>query len=196
MAVLLCEPHRERGLSIPAVKIVASTPMCADCFAGHPISVSEVDELHQLLEMLPAVPRVLRRKSYGIRTLSSAEQVRRRKERVRTIRPRTSWRRGKKELKLPIPREPSLSISPRQSEILSLLARGISTKKIAMELGISERTVTFHFSCLFKKSGTNNRMNLLLWHLAKTGAVTPAPENSLVQISAVGIEEWQSRNTA
>jgi DNA-binding CsgD family transcriptional regulator len=176
-----CEPHRERGLTVHAEKIVAGTPMCEACFAGRPISVSdEVDELAELFETLPAMPRV-RRKAYGIRTLSSAEQIRRRAERVRRIRPRTSWRRGKRELKLPMPS--TLSVSPRQSEILSLLAKGLSNKEIATAIGIAERTIKFHLCELYKKSATKNRMSLMLWHLRTTGTLAPAvPENSLASI--------------
>lgn len=181
----LCEPHRERGLSIPAAKTVAGTLMCEACLAGAPVS----DLLDELFEILLRV----RRKSYGTRSPNVAELIRRRSERVRAIRPRAAWNRGKKrpprltvvlkkhEPRLDRRRGPHPRPSLRQPEILAALARGLSAKKIATELGISERTVKFHLSCLFKKSGTNNRMNLLLWHLGKTGAIAPAPpENPLI----------------
>lgn len=202
--MLLCEPHRERGLSVPADKTVAGTPMCEACFAGRPISdeVDELDDLEEVLDTLlktacPASRAYGPRRAYGIRTASSAEQIRRRQERVRTIRPRTSWRRGKRELKLPAsPTSPTLSISPRQSEILSLLTKGLGNKEIAAALGLCERAVKFHLSNLYKKSATRDRTNLVLWHLRKTGALAPAPENALVQISPVGIEAWREETSA
>jgi DNA-binding CsgD family transcriptional regulator len=186
----LCEPHHERGLIVRAEKIVAGTPMCDACFAGRPVS-NLVDELFEMLLEMPRLPR----KSYGIRTLSSVERIRRRGQRIRTIRPRTSWRRGKRELKLPVP--PRLAISPRQSEVLSLLAKGLSNKEIATALGTSERAIKFHLSNLYKKSATKNRTNLLLWHLRRIGAIASAgPENSLVQASPGGIEVRRQETSA
>lgn len=44
----------------------------------------------------------------------------------------------------PMPDDPVTSLSPRQREILRLLAAGRSAKQIAGELGISHRTVEFH----------------------------------------------------
>src|SRR5215472_15368772 len=121
----------------------------------------------------------LPRKSYGIRSLHAAERIRLRSKRVRRIRPRAAWNRGKKKLKLPPSRELSLSLSRRQSELLSLLAKGLSNIEMATALGISERAIKFHLSNLYKKSATQNRMNLLLWHLRKVGTLAPAAsENS------------------
>jgi DNA-binding CsgD family transcriptional regulator len=192
--LITCAPHRERGLSVPAQKTVAGTPMCEACFAGLPIS-DEVDELDDVDEVLETLLKTARapnrgrgpRRAYGIRTAWSAEQTRRRRERIRTMRPRTSWRRGRKELKLEV--QPRFRVF-RQPEVLTLLARGLSNSQIAIEMGITVRTVKFHLSRLFKKSGTKNRMDLLLWHIAKSGAIAPAPpENSLVQIEP-GTESW------
>jgi DNA-binding NarL/FixJ family response regulator len=45
----------------------------------------------------------------------------------------------------------------RESEVLGLLARGLSNKQIARELHISEHTVKFHISALYAKLGVGNR---------------------------------------
>lgn len=45
----------------------------------------------------------------------------------------------------------------REGEVLGLLARGLSNKQIARELGISEHTVKFHISSLYSKLGVGNR---------------------------------------
>jgi DNA-binding NarL/FixJ family response regulator len=42
------------------------------------------------------------------------------------------------------PRDPVALLTPRQREILQLLAEGRSAKEIGAELGISARTVEFH----------------------------------------------------
>lgn len=49
-------------------------------------------------------------------------------------------------------------LTPRESEILELLAQGLANKQIALELEISEHTVKFHVSSIYTKLGATNRM--------------------------------------
>ena len=55
------------------------------------------------------------------------------------------------------PAPDEISLTPRESSVLQLLARGRSNKQIAATLGVSERTVKFHVSALFTKLGATNR---------------------------------------
>ncbi|HEU0013811.1 MAG TPA: response regulator transcription factor [Longimicrobium sp.] len=48
-------------------------------------------------------------------------------------------------------------LSPREGDVLQLLARGASNKAIARELGISEHTVKAHVGALFAKLGASTR---------------------------------------
>jgi DNA-binding NarL/FixJ family response regulator len=48
-------------------------------------------------------------------------------------------------------------LSARQQEILSLIAKGYSNKRIATELGIKEVTVAFHIRAIFGKLGVSSR---------------------------------------
>jgi DNA-binding NarL/FixJ family response regulator len=57
----------------------------------------------------------------------------------------------------PAAEELSESPTAREGEVLGLLARGLSNKQIARELGISEHTVKFHISSLYAKLGVGNR---------------------------------------
>jgi len=49
------------------------------------------------------------------------------------------------------------SFSPREHEVLTLAADGLTNKEIAYRLGISERTVQFHINSIFNKTTTNSR---------------------------------------
>ena len=55
------------------------------------------------------------------------------------------------------PHRVSTELSPREREVLALLAEGLPTKQIARSLGITERTVKFHVASLFAKLGASNR---------------------------------------
>ena len=63
----------------------------------------------------------------------------------------------------PVPAADSLSaapgsqLSPREAEVLNLLAGGLGNKQIAARLGISEHTVKFHVTSIFNKLGASSR---------------------------------------
>jgi len=48
-------------------------------------------------------------------------------------------------------------LTPREAEVLQLLAQGLANKQIAYELGISDHTVKFHISSIYRKLGATNR---------------------------------------
>ena len=62
-------------------------------------------------------------------------------------------------------------VTPREGEVLSLLAGGLQNKEIADKLGISERTVKFHVGSIMSKLKAGNR----------TEAVTTAIKRGLVE---------------
>ena len=49
------------------------------------------------------------------------------------------------------------SLTPREQEVLELLAEGLSNRSIAARLDISEHTVKFHVSSICAKLGADNR---------------------------------------
>jgi DNA-binding NarL/FixJ family response regulator len=49
------------------------------------------------------------------------------------------------------------ALTPRELEVLALLAQGLANKQIAVQLHISERTVKFHVSAIFRKLNASNR---------------------------------------
>ena len=56
-----------------------------------------------------------------------------------------------------------VSLSPREVEIIELVAEGLTNQEIAGRLTISKRTVDNHVSNVFTKTGSKNRVALLNW---------------------------------
>lgn len=48
-------------------------------------------------------------------------------------------------------------LSPRELEVLTLAAKGLTNKEIAYRLNLSERTIQFHLRSVFNKTTTNSR---------------------------------------
>jgi DNA-binding NarL/FixJ family response regulator len=48
-------------------------------------------------------------------------------------------------------------LSPREVEVLTLTAKGLTNKEIGYRLHLSERTVQFHLRSVFNKTGTDSR---------------------------------------
>ncbi|MDQ4042615.1 MAG: response regulator transcription factor [Actinomycetota bacterium] len=70
-------------------------------------------------------------------------------------------------------REETEPLTPREIEVLGLLALGLQNKEIASRLFITERTVKFHVSSLMHKLGAENR----------TETVTIAAQRGLIQLT-------------
>jgi two-component system nitrate/nitrite response regulator NarL len=52
-------------------------------------------------------------------------------------------------------------LTPREREVLALLAQGLGNKQIAWELSVSEHTVKYHVSALYAKLGAASRTEAL-----------------------------------
>lgn len=68
-------------------------------------------------------------------------------------------------------------LSGQQNHVLTLLSRGKSTKEIAAETGITERTAKFHVTNLLRKLGAGSRVDVLRLLLFPTTEQPPAPES-------------------
>lgn len=56
-----------------------------------------------------------------------------------------------------LPTPPIQALTPREIEVLGMLAEGLGNKTIARQLGISEHTVKFHVSSIFSKLNASSR---------------------------------------
>ncbi|HET7037492.1 MAG TPA: response regulator transcription factor [Thermomicrobiaceae bacterium] len=55
------------------------------------------------------------------------------------------------------PHQAEHPLTPRERQVLALIARGLASKEIARELAIKEPTVKFHTAALLRKLGADNR---------------------------------------
>jgi DNA-binding NarL/FixJ family response regulator len=58
---------------------------------------------------------------------------------------------------------PADGLSPREQEVLRLVAAGLANKQIGRSLGISERTVKAHLGRVFRQIGVVDRTSAALW---------------------------------
>ncbi len=59
--------------------------------------------------------------------------------------------------------DPAATLTPREQEVLSLVAAGLANKQIARRLGISDRTVKAHLTSVFARLGVEDRTQAALW---------------------------------
>src|SRR6185437_2197602 len=57
---------------------------------------------------------------------------------------------------------PGEPLTPRESEVLNLLAQGLSNKEIAQRLQISDHTVKYHLASVFAKLGVSRRTEAVM----------------------------------
>jgi DNA-binding NarL/FixJ family response regulator len=60
-------------------------------------------------------------------------------------------------------RTPVLELTPRESEVLDGITRGLSNREIAEDLHIAEKTVRIHVSSLLDKMGARDRTQATIY---------------------------------
>ena len=78
---------------------------------------------------------------------------------------------------------PIFSLSPRETEILRLVASGKTTKEIGAELSIADSTVNWHVGNMHSKLGAANRAE----------AVAIAIGSGTIEVAASPPEEAETR---
>lgn len=66
-------------------------------------------------------------------------------------------------------RQKEAALTPREEEILGLVARGESSPAIARDLGLAEGTVKAHVANIYRKTGAHNRVQATHFYLRHYG---------------------------
>jgi DNA-binding NarL/FixJ family response regulator len=115
------------------------------------------DDIHRVLDAGA--------QAYVLKTASAGELV----ETVRAV--RAGLRRLSREAAVRMDEYPvAAHLTPRELEVMRLLARGLSNKEIGAELGVSETTAKWFVKNILQKLGVNDR----------TAAVTTAIERGIL----------------
>lgn len=56
------------------------------------------------------------------------------------------------------PNTTPVHLTPTERDVLGCVAKGMSSRMIAIELDVSKRTVDFHLDRVYRKLGVHNRM--------------------------------------
>ena len=88
-------------------------------------------------------------------------------------------------------------LSNREAEVAELVSKGLSNKEVANQLFVTEKTVKFHLTNIYKKMNVKSRAQLIVWCLPHLGFVenerqTEAPANVQTPNNAYGAQAAQT----
>jgi two-component system, NarL family, nitrate/nitrite response regulator NarL len=69
-----------------------------------------------------------------------------------------------------------VTLTPRERQVMGLVAQGLRNKEIAYTIGVTEGTIKVYLSRLFQKVGANDRLDLALFalrNMAASGTLEP-----------------------
>jgi len=87
-------------------------------------------------------------------------------------------------------------LSHREAEVAELVSKGLSNKEVASQLFVTEKTVKFHLTNIYKKMSVKSRAQLIVWcvpHVdfvnngATANTTQAAPATGIPAMSASGI---------
>jgi DNA-binding NarL/FixJ family response regulator len=79
-----------------------------------------------------------------------------------------------KPLRLPKPGGGMGRLTPREVEVVRLLAEGMSTREISLKLRVTEHTVRNYLSVIYDKLGVSSRVELALYAVTREDASSPS----------------------
>lgn len=73
----------------------------------------------------------------------------------------SSQKKAENTTRIQVPK--SVELTPTETKVVNFVAQGLSNREIALELGVSQRTVESHVSNMLNKTGLHNRTELSRW---------------------------------
>lgn len=77
-------------------------------------------------------------------------------------------------------------LSNREAEVAELVSKGLSNKEVANRLFVTEKTVKFHLTNIYKKMHVKSRAQLIVWCLPHMGFVEA--QNNQQQVNTAGTQ--------
>ncbi len=77
-------------------------------------------------------------------------------------------------------------LSNRESEVAELVTQGLSNKEVASRLFVTEKTVKFHLTNIYKKMNVKSRAQLIVWCLPNMSFVERSGDSATSQNSNHG----------
>jgi DNA-binding CsgD family transcriptional regulator len=68
-------------------------------------------------------------------------------------------------------------LTPREDQVVRLVAEGIGNRDVALQLGVKENTVKKSLLRIYDKLGVSNRVELVLYALTHSGADSSTPSS-------------------
>lgn len=87
-------------------------------------------------------------------------------------------------------------LSNRESEVAELVSKGLSNKEVANQLFVTEKTVKFHLTNIYKKMNVKSRAQLIVWCLPHLGFVENEARQEAVQPAGATAYNTQPATTA
>ena len=93
-------------------------------------------------------------------------------------------------------------LSNRESEVAGLVTKGLSNKEVANQLFVTEKTVKFHLTNIYKKMQVKSRAQLIVWclpHMSfitdETVQATAQPNVAINQNTGMNVQAMPVGNT-
>jgi DNA-binding CsgD family transcriptional regulator len=86
-------------------------------------------------------------------------------------------------------------LSNREAEVAELVTKGLSNKEVANQLFVTEKTVKFHLTNIYKKMNVKSRAQLIVWCLPHLGFVEreePRAQENIVQAGGMSSAQDQA----
>lgn len=87
-------------------------------------------------------------------------------------------------------------LSNRESEVAELVSKGLSNKEVANQLFVTEKTVKFHLTNIYKKMNVKSRAQLIVWCLPHLGFVETEARIEAAQPAGATAFNTQATTTA